>query len=88
MFGSILVLMAVVSLWLGMRAPPGLTRNLLLAGPCIVIVSIVPLLLGIMFDPDGRIVGNAQGLGFIAFFGLAAGGLVMIAGFVARMIRG
>jgi len=51
-------------------------------------VSVVPLLAGIFFDPEGRIVGNAQGLGFIAFFGLAAGGIVMIAGFVARALRG
>ncbi len=88
MIGSIVVLMAVVSLWLGMRAPRGLARNLLLIGPGIVIVSVVPLLMGIFFDPEGRIVGNAQGLGFIAFFGLAAGGFVMVAGFVVRVIRG
>ncbi|HMB10269.1 hypothetical protein [Saliniramus sp.] len=87
MIGSIVVLMAVISLWLGMRAPRGLVRNLLLIGPGIVIVSIVPLLMGIFFDPEGRIVGNAQGLGFIAFFGLVAGGLVMIAGFIARLIK-
>ncbi|KPQ08727.1 MAG: hypothetical protein HLUCCO17_17230 [Saliniramus fredricksonii] len=88
MIGSIVVLMAVVSLWLGLRAPRGLARNLLLIGPGIVIISVVPLLAGIFFDPEGRIVGNAQGLGFIAFFGLAAGGIVMIAGFVARALRG
>lgn len=88
MFGSIVVLIAVLSLWLGMRTPHGLARSLLLIGPFIVIISIVPLLFAIFFDPEGRFIGNAQGLGFIAFFGFMLGGIVIVAGFVARMIRG
>ncbi len=88
MLGPIIVLMAIFSLWLGMRSPRGLVRNLLLAGPCIVILSILPLIFAIVFDPDGRIFGSAQGLGFLSVFGMAAGGLVMIVGFIARMVRG
>lgn len=84
--GTIILIMAVFSLWLGWRTPYGWTRRLLMWGPVIAIAGLVPLLASIVLDSSGAVVGNALGLGFMAVFGLIIGAGVMLAGFIARLL--
>lgn len=66
----------------------GATRAVLIAGLAILALSWAPLLLAILLDPQGRIVGNALGLGLLAWMGSLLGLLVLAGGLVARWLRG
>ncbi len=83
---------ATLALWL-LALAAGLTtrraslRWLLLGASAFVVLVWLPILAAALLDPEGAIVGNAIGLGLLAWGGSLLGGAALVLGLGARALE-
>lgn len=82
---AVLIVILVLAAFAASSAPPGFVRNLLYIGVALAIGAWLPLLAGILLDPDGRVIGNGLGLGILAWGGSALGFLIVMIGLTLRL---
>lgn len=71
-----------------LRGAAGAARALLIGGFALLAIAWAPLLVGIALDPDGSVIGNALGLGLLAWGGTALALALLLGGVVTRWARG
>jgi hypothetical protein len=81
----VMIVVLTVAFPVAWYARPGFVRSMIFVGIFLAIGSWLPLLAGIALDPDGKVIGNALGLGILAWFGSALGFLVIIVGLLIRL---
>ncbi|WP_349367722.1 hypothetical protein [Salinarimonas sp.] len=84
----LLSLALIAGALVALRGATGAARALLIAGFALFVVAWAPLLVGMALDPDGSVIGNALGLGLLAWGGSALALAVLLAGLVTRWARG
>ena len=62
-----------------------MARKLIQVAVAIVAVAWLPILAAALLDPSGEYVGNALGLGLLAFFGTGLGIILLIVGILLRL---
>ncbi len=62
-------------------------RTTMFVGAGLAVGSWFPLLIGIALDPEGRVIGNALGLGLLAWFGSALGLLIILVGLIMWLVK-
>ncbi|HSP23765.1 MAG TPA: hypothetical protein VLQ65_01190 [Saliniramus sp.] len=81
----VMISIVAVAIIAAVYAPPGFVRSMIVAGILLAVGAWLPLLAGLALDPEGEVIGNALGLGLLAWFGSALGFLVIIVGLVIRL---
>lgn len=81
----VMISIVAVAIVAAVYAPPGFVRSMIIVGILLAVGAWLPLLAGIALDPEGEVIGNALGLGLLAWFGSAVGFLVTIVGLVIRL---
>lgn len=81
----VMISIVATSIIVASYAPPGFVRSMIVWGILLAVGAWLPLLAGIALDPDGQVIGNALGLGLLAWFGSTLGFLVIILGLVIRL---
>ena len=82
-----LIAALVIALVLFAGASDRRSRRLLKIGFVIVAACWIPILLAIVLDPGGEVVGNALGLGLLAWLGTLVGALIALFGGALALVR-
>jgi hypothetical protein len=82
-----MIVILVLAAYAASSAGPGFVRTVLYFGMALAVGAWLPLLLGILLDPDGRVIGNALGLGLLAWGGSALGFVVVLVGLALRGLQ-
>lgn len=83
----VLIAALVIALVLFAGASDRRSRRLFKIGFAIIVACWIPILLAIVLDPDGKVVGNALGLGLLAWLGTLAGALIVLFGAALALVR-
>ena len=73
--------------WAALSETGRWTRSLLATGAILAFGSWLPIVLGGLIDPEGRVIGNALGLGLLAVFGSLLGVVLSALGLGVRAVR-
>ena len=84
---TVMIAIVVLAIPVALYAKPGFVRSMLSVGICVAVGAWLPLLAGIWLDPNGKVIGNALGLGLLAWLGGALGLFVIILGLLARLTQ-
>jgi hypothetical protein len=87
MYLIVMIAILVVAFPTALHARPGFVRSMIFVGMFMAIGAWLPLMAGIVLDPDGKVIGNGLGLGLLAWFGSALGFLVIIIGLLIRLTQ-